>query len=77
MQIISSDAEGVAVKANLSYIPVFRQISTENNAAYGEAANHDRKYCLYEPVIAPPSKGSATQSPHMEQSEENYYEIVD
>ena len=80
MQVISNDAQlDVQVKANLSYIPVFRQISTENNAAYGEAVNHaDRKYRLHESIIAPHSRGSNTQSSYsyLEQSEENY-EIVD
>ena len=51
-----NDAQDVEVKANLSYnvIPVFCQISTESNVAYGERVNQDSCNGLYE-SIAPPS----------------------
>ena len=78
MQIVSNDAQdmGPEVNADSSHISVFSQISLESNAAYGEAVNQDSIYRLYESIV-PPSKESTTQSPHMEQSEENDYEIVD
>ena len=69
------DTQDVEVKANLSYIPVFCQISTESNIAYGEMANQDSCNGLYE-SIAPPSEDSTTQLPHKEQNEQSY-DIID
>ena len=61
------------VKANLSYVPVFRQIATENNVAYGEAVNLDSNhyYGLYE-SIDPPFEDSTLQPPHKEESGQSY-----
>ena len=46
----SRNVNNMEVKANDSYIPVFRQISTENNVAYGEMVNQtDNMYEIVDP----------------------------
>ncbi len=60
--------DGIEMKANLSYISVFHQISTGDNVAYGEMVNQDSNE-LYE-IIDPPIEDSTTQlTSHTEQSE--------
>ena len=46
---INDELDMIEVMGNLSYIPVFCQISTENNVAYGEAENQDSNH-LYESI---------------------------
>ena len=66
---INDELDMIEVMGNLSYIPVFRQISTENNVAYGEAENQDSNH-LYE-SIDPQIEDSTTQEAHNEQNGEN------
>ncbi len=65
-----SALDGIETKANLSYIPIFRQISTGDNVAYGEMANQDSSG-LYE-TIDPSIEDSTTQlTSHTEQNKED------
>ena len=70
---INDELDTIEVRDNLSYIPGFRQISTESNVAYGEAVNDDSNH-LYE-SIDPPIEEGTTQLAHSEQNGEDieYY----
>ena len=66
------------VKANHSYIPVFHQISTENNAAYGEMVNQDSNG-VYETImsIETPTEGNTQAQNDIEiQNKEDHYDYI-
>ena len=64
----------VEIRPNDSYIPIFRQISTEANAAYGYGENLASNGG-YLTIVA--SVEGNDQESVIKQSEENYYERID
>ena len=66
--------EVIEMDANLSYVPIFHQISTDKNIAYGEMRMTQGTNNLYE-IIEPPIEDSTTPLSHNEQSGENTIEI--
>ena len=63
----------IEMDANLSYVPIFHQISTDKNIAYGEASATQGTNDLYE-IMEPPIKDSTTPLSHNELSGENTIE---
>ena len=69
------DTLNVEMKANQSYIPVFREISTENNAAYGETVNKNSSDG-YLTIIASSESNTQTYEIIETQNEEDHYDYI-
>ena len=73
-----TDAVDIEVATNPSYIPLYTQISTENNVAYGEVTVNQDGNDLYE-IMDPPIEDSTTQLAQDGRSGEyttEYYDYV-
>ena len=64
----------IEMDANLSYVPIFRQISTDKNIAYGEARTTQGTNDLYEIMDPPMIEDGTTPLSHNELSGENTIE---
>ena len=70
----------IETRPNESYIPMFRQILTEGNVAYGYGCGENRAsdggYSTIAQSTSDSTRGNAQESV-TEQNEENYYEFID
>ena len=64
----------IEMDANLSYVPIFHQISTDKNIAYGEVRTTEGTNNLYEIMEPPMIEDGTTQLSHNELSGENTIE---